>query len=135
VFLDCNVLGLIVAVDQGVYFRGCDCDFYGTVDYRVGIGGYSQNGRIRSFFSVEKAKFVYHHIYDAHRLTFLISLTAFLTLVIAKSPLSPYASNARYLKESIGQRRYKKNWVTLIPDILGVVAFSACSPPRPPSQG
>jgi MFS superfamily sulfate permease-like transporter len=83
----------------------------------------------------EKAKFVYHHIYDAHRLTFLISLTAFLTLVIAKSPLSPYASNARYLKESIGQRRYKKNWVTLIPDILGVVAFSACSPPRPPSQG
>jgi MFS superfamily sulfate permease-like transporter len=36
----------------------------------------------------EKAKFVYHHIHETHRLTFLISITAFLTLVIAKS-LSP----------------------------------------------
>jgi len=33
----------------------------------------------------EKAKFVSHHIHDAHRLTFLISITSFLTLVIAKS--------------------------------------------------
>ena len=52
------------------------------------LAGYSHSS------AWEKAKFVYHHSTEAHRLTLLISVTAFLTLVVAKFlPSSFRASN------------------------------------------
>ena len=120
----------MIAVDKGVYFGGCDRDFYRTVDYRVRIGGYRQGNGLRSFFNMGKGKvcvssyprytsFDFGHLH--HRLS---------RSCRCKVSTPSSGSNGRYLKENIGQARFKKNWITLIPDILAVVALSACSPPN-----
>ena len=74
----------------------------------------------------EKAKFVRAHISETHLLTFYIALGAFLTLLGAKYYSFIFTIfHFRSLK-NYTQRKFKKNWISLIPDILTVVAASAC---------
>ncbi len=76
----------------------------------------------------QKAIFVKNHVLETHLLTFYIGLGAFIILVSAKCssfPIQVLTLFCRALKTH-AQVRYKKNWVSLIPDILTVVAFSAC---------
>ena len=73
--------------------------------------------------TVQKLIFVCEHIRETHLLTLAISLSAFVILVTAKYLcISIHVLICRYTKEW-AQTRYRKNWISLIPEIFTVVVF------------
>jgi hypothetical protein len=77
----------------------------------------------------EKAKFVGVHWREAHLLTFYIAFSAFVILLGVKYyPHGKTLLTCRSVK-IYASNKYKKNWISLIPDILTVVAVSACISP------
>jgi MFS superfamily sulfate permease-like transporter len=72
----------------------------------------------------EKIKFIGGNYRETHLLTFYIALGAFLTLL--GSRFVPSGTNNRALK-TYATKKFNKNWISLIPDILTVVAVSACT--------